>query len=471
MSFRINTNISAMTAFRSLSNTGTEQTKSITRLSTGLRINSGADDPAGLIAVENYKAQIGGMTAALSNNQDAMNYAKTADGALDEVSRLLRDARSLAVANGNSSLDPNQKQANQTQLNNIISSIDRIASNTSFGSKKLLDGSAGTRASVSDGSKIESTFVSGTIGGSQMSKSGTLDIQVTTAAARATLSSTKTYAGATSAITGAGTFSINGSSFSVSTNDTVQNVIDRVNAASGTTGVSASYNATTKAVDFASSNYGSTEKINLTEGSGAALLNANTSSTATGVDAKATVTYKDTAGATISTASFSSGTGLNLKDSSGNSIKLTVAGDTVTTHTAGIQIIAGSSSFQIGGNAGNTADLNLSNFSTASLSVSSLDITGSSVTSVLSSIDSAINTVSASRGNIGSFMKNTLESNMRALGVAKENLAATQSSLEDTDVAEEMTNYTKLNILQQSGLAMLAQANSSPQGVLSLLRG
>ena len=88
----------------------------------------------------------------------------------------------------------------------------------------------------------------------------------------------------------------------------------------------------------------------------------------------------------------------------------------------------------------------------------------------IDAIDAAIKSVSSGRGSIGSFMKNTIESNMRALGVAKENLTATSSSLSDTDIAEEMTNYTKLNILQQSGLAMLAQANSAPQGVLSLLR-
>ncbi|MFN7367614.1 MAG: flagellin, partial [Armatimonadota bacterium] len=85
-------------------------------------------------------------------------------------------------------------------------------------------------------------------------------------------------------------------------------------------------------------------------------------------------------------------------------------------------------------------------------------------------IDSAINTVSTNRATIGSFMKNTLESNVRALGVAKENLAATESSIREVDVAQEMTNYTKLQILQQSGMSMLAQANSAPQSVLSLLR-
>ena len=470
MSFRINTNIAAMTAFRSLGTTGVELGKASTRLSTGLRINSGADDPAGLIAVEGYRTQIGGMTAALSNNQDALNFAKTADGALDETSRLLRDARSLAVANGNSSLDANQKQANQTQLNNILTSIDRIASNTSFGSRKLLDGSAGTRGSVADTSKIESAFVSGSIGGVQMSSSGTLDVNVTTAATQAAVSGTASYTAGTVALTSSGTFSINGYSFSAKAGDTVDSVISKINSASGSTGVTAVLNGTTDVIDFKSSNYGTSEKIVLTEGSGAVVLGANTSATAAGVDAAATVTYKDTAGATVATAAFTKGSGLNLKDASGNSVKLSVQGDAVATITAGVQIIAGQSSFQIGANGGNTANLNLSNFSSAALSVSNLDITGNSMQTAIDSIDAAINTVSSSRGNIGSFMKNTLESNMRALGVAKENLTATSSSLSDTDIAEEMTNYTKLNILQQSGLAMLAQANSAPQGVLSLLR-
>lgn len=471
MSFRINTNIAAMTAFRSLGQTGMELGKSSTRLSTGLRINSGADDPAGLIAVEGYRTQIGGMTAALSNNQDALNFAKTADGALDETSRLLRDARSLAVANGNSSLDANQKQANQTQLNSILASIDRIASNTSFGSRKLLDGSAGTRASVADTNKLESAFVSGTIGGVQMSSSGTLDVQVTTAATQAAVSGTHTYTAATVALTSSGTFSINGYSFSAKAGDTVRSVVDKINSASSSTGVTAVLNGATNVIDFKSTSYGSTEKINLTEGAGALILGANVSATAAGVDAAATVTYKDGAGATLATAAFTKGTGLNLKDANGNSIKLTVTGDTVATITGGVQIIAGQSAFQIGANGGDTANLNLSNFSSSALSVSGLDITGSDMTTAISALDAAINTVSSNRGNIGSFMKNTIESNMRALGVAKENLTATSSSKSDTDIAEEMTNYTKLNILQQSGLAMLAQANSAPQGVLSLLRG
>ena len=105
------------------------------------------------------------------------------------------------------------------------------------------------------------------------------------------------------------------------------------------------------------------------------------------------------------------------------------------------------------------------------LNLSNLDITTSSgAADALKVIDQAIADVSKSRGNIGNFMRNVLESNVRSLGVAKENLAATESQIRDVDIAEEMTSYTKLQILQQSGLSVLAQANSSPQSVLSLLR-
>lgn len=471
MSFRINTNTSAMTAFRSLGTTGTEMSKSMTRLSTGLRINSGADDPAGLIAVEGYRKQISGMEAALRNNQDAMNYAKTADGALDEVSRLLRDARSLAVANGNGSLDPDQKQANQNQLNNILQSIDRISSTTSFGARKLLDGSAGTSASVADTSKIVSATVGGSIGGVVMTDNGSLDINVTTAATTAAVGGTTTYAAATTAITAAGTFSVNGYQFSVSAGDTVQQVVEKINGASGSTGVTAAYNATSKGIDIASTGYGSDQKVTVTDGAAGLILGANTTATAAGVDAVATVTYKDGSGATVATANFTSGKGLTLKDANGNSLKLTAAGGGATGNiTGGVQIIAGQSQFQIGANGGDTANLNLASFNANALGVSTLDITGSSVQTALDTIDSAIKNVSTARGQIGSFMKNTLESNMRSISVAKENLAATESDLADIDVAQEMTNYTKLQILQQSGLAMLSQANSAPQAVLSLLR-
>ena len=154
----------------------------------------------------------------------------------------------------------------------------------------------------------------------------------------------------------------------------------------------------------------------------------------------------------------------------GNSITLTKTGNATGSVTSVARLSADASKFQIGGNAGQTASLSIGNYSASSLSISGLDITGSSMDAALASLDSAISRVAEDRGRIGSFMKNTLESNVRSLGVARENLSATESSLREIDVAQEMTNYTKLQILQQSGLSVLSQANSAPQSVLSLLR-
>ncbi|MBS1724852.1 MAG: hypothetical protein JSS66_18070 [Armatimonadetes bacterium] len=469
MSFRVNNNVVAMSAYRNLSATGDEIAKSITRLSTGLRINSGADDPAGLIASENFRRQISGMDAALRNNQDALNYAKTADGALEEVSKLLRDARALAVANGNSTVDANQKLANQNQLNNIMTSISRIAQSTSFGDKKLLDGSAGTYGTVNDPANVASVNLSGTMNTVSMTTNGTLDITMTQAAAQAQLAGGATYAGATSAVA-TGVFTLNGYAFNVGGGETVADVVSKINSSAATTGVQAQFNGTTGTIDLSSNAYGSDKLIHLTDGNGLILASGGSASAA-GADAQATVAYMNGA-TTLATAAFTRGHGLQLRDADNNVINLTTTGaSNVSTYTGAIQVTAGQSSFQIGANADQTALLTLSSFNASALGLGNLDITVSDMTTPLNAIDAAISTVSTTRGNIGSFMRNTIESNMRSLNVTKENLTSTESTIRDIDVAEEMTSYTKLQILQQSGLAVLAQANQSPQAVLNLLRG
>jgi len=462
MSFRINTNINAMNTFRNLNMTNADMSKSVTRLSTGLRINSGADDPSGLIASEAYRSQIGSIDAALRNNQDAINLAKTAEGGLDEVSRLLREARALAVTNGNSTLDATQKQANQTQLNNIISSITRVSQTTAFGTKKLLDGSAGTQAGVVNAARVAKTSFSGTFNGASITTSGAVDVTVTTAAERATLTGSKTTFTAATDLVGAGSFSLNGTVFTTSSATTRDQLLQQINAAADETGITATI--TGNAFAFTSIAYGADAKINLVD-SNAIVQSAASAATDSGVDGVANVTF---GGATVA---FNKGKGLALKDSDGNVIELTSAGNLTAGAQAGVvQVNVGASSFQIGANANQSASLSLGNFNAASLSIGSLDITGSSTTTALNAIDAAIQSVSNSRATIGSFMRNTLESNVRTLGVAKENLSATESSLREIDVAEEMTQYTKLQILSQAGLSMLAQANAAPQSVLSLLR-
>lgn len=481
MSFRINTNVTAMNALRNLGTTGNEFSKSIQRLSTGLKINSAADDPAGLIISESFKAQISGIDQAVHNSQDAINYTKTAEGALDEVNSLLRDARSLAVAAGNTgTLSASQIQANQSQLKSITDSITRIANTTQFGTKKLLDGSSGVNASVTDGADVASINIGGQIGaGTAVTSNGSVAITVTQAATQASVAS-RAFGVDDTATVGAtaGGFTLNGVSFNVASTDTVAQVRDKINAASTQTGVVAVTNDT-GTITLKSTAYGSQARIDLTDSTGAFSAAAGYSS-ATGLSARAQVSVSGSA-AVLFTGSQNGNDGLTLSDASGNSIRLNLAGNSTSLAGATVgQVVVGNAQFQIGGNAGQTTSLSLGNFAASNLgagavtglNLSNLDLTtASGATNSLQVIDAAIGQVSTARGGIGSFQKNVLQANIVSLGSAKENLSATESSIADTDIAEEMTNYTKQQILQQAGLSVLAQANSAPQQVLSLLRG
>jgi len=476
MSFRVNTNVAAMNALRNVSQTATDFNKSINRLSTGLRINTAADDPAGLIISENMRAQLSGIDQAVRNSQDAINYAKTAEGALDEVNRLLRDARGLAVAAGNTgTLSSSAIQANQSQLASIVSSITRTAQTTQFGSKKLLDGSSGVNASVTNGTLVGSINIGGQFAGAAVTSNTSVVATLTQAATQASITGVTATLGQT---VGAGSFSINGVTFTTDSTTTAQQTIDSINAAQGQTGVQASHNGT--AIILTSTAFGANARIDLADANGIVRAAGAGSTSATGVNALATVQV-GTATA-LFTSSQNGYDGLTLSDADGNTVKLTAAGNvtaSVQNATLG-QVIVGSSAFQIGANAGQTTSLSLGNFAASQLgggvvsgkNLSNLDITtASGATDALKVIDAAIESVAKSRGQIGSFQRNVLESNIRSLGTARENLAATESTIRDVDVAAEMTNFTKLQILQQAGMSVLSQANSAPQAVLNLLRG
>lgn len=478
MSFRINTNIQAMNSLRNLQRTGTDAAKSMMRLSTGLRINGAGDDPAGLIVSENFRAQIAGLDQAMKNNQDAVNYSKTAEGALEEVNRLLRDARSLALSSGNqATLSDEQKQANQQQLNSIVSSITRIAQTTQYGSRKLLDGSAGTYAVSTSGTNVSNMSFSGVFNGNAITTNSTVTLSSVSAATKASVTGTRTFAAGTTTMSNAGSFTINGVSFNVSTTDTVNDVVARINNASSQTGVVASWSASA-GVTLTTSEFGSNQRVDLID-SNAILRTAAGTQSAAGTNASADVTIDIDGAGTLATVTFDQGQGLILKDNYGNSISLTETGNATAAGGAWGQVVAGQSIFQIGANAGQTTSLSLGNFGASNLgigAVSGLNLSNLSLMSqsgsddALKVIDKAISDVTQIRGVIGNFQRNVIESNTRSLGIARENLAASESSIRDVDIAQEMTDFTKLQILQQSGMAMLAQANSAPQSVLSLLR-
>ncbi len=467
-----------MGALTNVDNTANNLNNSITRLSTGLKINSAADDPSGLIISEKFKAQIGGLNQAIMNSQAAVNYAKTADGGLSQVSALLNTARSLAVsAANNATLTSSALQADQSQLQSIASSITRISTTTQYGTKNLLDGSAGTSASITDAQDVSGINIGGAFGGTALNAGGTITLSTLTSATQASVSSA-TFAFATSTVAAAGTFAINGTTFTTSASTTASDLVNMVNAASQQTGVNATYTAGGQ-IQFSTNNYGSGSAISLSDANGTVLSAAGTSS-ATGTDALATVTIGSQ---TVNFTGGSHGTdGLTLTDADGNQISLTQLGNSTTLPSAISigQATVGSSTFQIGANAGQTAQLALGNFAASQLgggavsgfNMSNLDLTTQSgASNAIKVIDAAIDQVSSARGQIGNFQSNVLQVNIATLGTASQNLSASESSITDVNVAQEMTKYTQSQILEQAGISVLGQANSAPQQVLSLIKG
>ena len=497
MGLQINTNISALNSLRNLQNVNNAVSSSIQKLSSGLRINEAADDPAGLIISEGLRAQVDGLNQAISNSQEAGNVIKTAEGALSTVSDLLRNVRTLAVHAANTGVnDQVAVQADQTQIQSAISSIQRIAEQTQFGAKKLLDGTSGTTASVVDTKSVAGASIGSTFGGVS-TQSGPVTITVNNAATRAASVGTATYASINASIStvngttigSGGSVVLNGQSISVSGSDTVQTLINKINNLSGATGVSANFTFGngSGSVVLTQQSYGGNYKIDEAESANLILTGATNTVSASGLNATITVQAQTLVNGVVQTTTsvFSGGrsagdSGLRAKDNYGNSILLTEAGNSTTTSGDGaINVTAGAVQFQVGANAGQTVSTslgniratNLGNTSVAGSNLSLIDVTTQiGADNALKIADEAIGQVSQLRANLGAFQKNTLQSTIQYLGVGVENLQASTSQIRDTNVASEVVNLTKNQIIQQAATSVLAQANSAPQQVLALLR-
>ncbi len=493
MSLRINTNVPAMMALRNLGNTSDNIAMSISRLSTGLKITTAADDPAGLIISEGMRAQLSGISRAIQNSQDAVNMSKTAEGALNEVQTLLTNIRGIAVHAANSAVvDSAQLEADQQQIQSTIQSIDRIASTTSFGTKKLLNGTAGITANVTDSTDVGGAYFGSSFGGLQISN-GPVTVTRTTAAAQTSLQTNRAFT-ATTDVVPAGSFAVNGYTFTTDgTTDTVSTLVAKINAQASNTGVTASPVSSGGFfhITLTANNYGSQFPVSYFDANNTLNTVANPAPTVAGADAVATVTASiltSTGALSTTTVNFTGGrgpkeSGLRLSDSQGNMILMTGTGNTTGTLSSatGIgTIAAGNVRFQIGAYSTESVsygmpDSRASNLGTgvlANQSLSTIDVRSSNgAQNAMDIIDSAITQLASMRGNLGSFQKNFLESTVRSLGVAQENLTSTESTIRDADMAEEITRYTRLQVLQSSGMSVLSQANQAPNQVLQLLKG
>ncbi len=401
MSTRINTNVDAFGAQRNMAANATNYSKSVEKLSSGLRINRAGDDAAGLSISEKLRGQIKGLGQAQRNSQDGISLIQTAEGALNETHSILQRMRELAVQASNGTLTSNDQTAISTELTQLGAEIDRIGNTTQFNSKNLLDN--GLNTTVSAGSGV----LQGQVGVSSGAVISNLNVS------NATSSHSFVFSGC--ATTGALTLT-----------DCTTGLAQTLNVVATTSSTS------NEVLNFA------TLGISLTlSGCSASTSIANLTT--------------DLLTKTIATAT------------TGGAVTFQIGSNYNQTMSVGI---ADARSTAIG-NAGGQASLS------AAITAFGTSVGAGTATTVaqnlLQSIDQAVTDVSNVRSTLGA-AQNRLEHTISNLGVAQENLTASESRIRDVDMAAEMVNFTKTGILQQAGQAILAQANQAPSGILALLR-
>ena len=476
----INTNTASLNAQRNLSSSASALTTSLQRLSSGLRINSAKDDAAGLAISERFTSQIRGLDQAKRNANDGISMLQTAEGSLSSTGDILQRVRELAVQSANATNSAGDRKAIQAEVGQLLSEADRVAQNTEFNGLKLLDGSFGTAAfqvGANAGQTIQATTSNFRTNNYGNNEKGT-----------ATLAANVAY--------GAGSFALQGlatASITVAATDTAAGVAAKVNNATATTGVTATARTDINAGFTAGGSYAlaitsdntTAANVSFTVGAAAdaaglagAVTAFNDVSSKTGVTAKMNSTndglvLTNAAGNDITLVNNNPALGATVlvtnMDSagalSGAADTIAVSGDTSTTR--GNVSLNSDKSFSIG-TSGTTAAV--AGGSTLN-KVSSIDVsTAAGASAALKIVDSAMANVSSQRAAYGA-LQSRFESAVGNAQQTSENLSASRSRIQDTDFASETAKLTRGQILQQAGTAMLAQANSLPNGVLSLLRG
>lgn len=388
---RINHNMSAINAHNQLSKNGSTSSKSLEKLSSGLRINSAGDDAAGLAISEKMRSQIRGLDKAQANAQDGVSLIQTAEGALQEVSDILQRMRELSVQAANGTLQQSEKDAITSELQQLIDEIDRIAETSTFNGTYLLKGTLGMTA-------------------------------------------------------------------------------DKANTALYT------LDATTGAYEF----------IEGIEGLDVSAAEKNTTYTISSNAGVVKVSYLDDEGNTV-TATATAGTidagevanytgflRFETEDGQNSGIKISLKNMDLG-QLDGVEIATsdgGSTNMQIGANSiDRVLKLEIADIRSKQLGIDGIKIDNpAEANNTIDAVDHALNILNDARGKLGAY-QNRMEYTLNALAAAEENLTSAESRIRDVDMAEEMVNYTKANILNQTATSMLAQANQQPQQVLTLLQG
>ena len=494
---RINHNIAALNTYRQLSANTVNTSKSLGKPASGRRINRAGDDAAGLAISEKMRSQIRGLDTAARNANDGMSLIQTAESALNEIHSILQRMKELAVQAANDTNTDADRAEIQKEIEQLKAEITRIAEQTEFNTKKLLDGSMAANVSTD----IDGVSVS-LVPGSTL-KSGVYNVSIDYTAGKEASSATVSgdYTGSFSGTAVYKAADNNwyeeGTTNEVNIADlTVHDAVDgdklvltapvsaSASASDFTGGITAVDDSGTPTVgegeytlvktasgweletdpgnDITLADYGIN---NVTGGDVGDKFKVTITAAVDGeyqlvrsdaVDPSVDITVRDEVGNLVSNNNF--------EFEYNTSLATDVYTGTITVDSSKAMV------FHIGANAGQNTMLSINNMDAKTLGVDSLDLTDrDEVNNAIDAIDAAITKVSSQRAALGA-MQNRLEHTINILGTTAENLTASESRIRDVDMAQEMMEFTKNNILTQAAQAMLAQANLQPQSVLQLLQ-
>ena len=484
MGLFVNTNSAAINARRNLNNTTKSTAQSFQRLSSGLRINSAKDDAAGLAISERMTSQIRGINQAVRNAGDGVSLAQTAEGALQETTNILQRMRELSVQSANDTNKTEDRESIQQEMDQLTTEMDRIAEKTTFNNQKILDGSfsgakfhvgansndtitvnvkdaragsLGRMARVETDNGVGTAVIGNDLATGMSLKSDDGDFHVVRATA-ATDDTVSTSMKASSAISKAAAINDSSKYHGV----TAQSTATVVNLGAITADdFDAAANMTINGEQIT----GISVQTDDADGTLVDAINAVTDKT--GVVA----TIGDTDNALILTAE--DGRNIELA-ATGAPAALAVGANELTT---GGLVLQADDNIVIGNGDGTAATaqnaiLGLTDATygkNTDFAVDTIDVTTrQGANEAIDILDQALKQVATSRGGLGA-VQNRMESTVRNLEFASENLASSRSSIQDADFAEETAKFSKNQIMQQAGVSILAQANGAPNIALSLL--
>ncbi|WP_322114345.1 flagellin [Fictibacillus sp. KU28468] len=416
---RINHNIAALNTYRQLNGASEAQSKSMEKLSSGLRINRAGDDAAGLAISEKMRGQIRGLDQASRNAQDGISMIQTAEGALNETHDILQRMRELSVQSSNDTNTLDDRKEIQKEVEQLKSEINRISDTTEFNTQKLLNGSLGAVGSSSDNSVVKLETASGL-------KKGDYTVAVSTAATVKTADDgSTTFDGSDNGLTGL-ELTINGVAIDFSDmadTDDADAIVTKINSYSAQTGVTASNSS--DAISLSTEAFGSDAKLVL-GGADAAEFGGAISG---GDDAVVTITDENDVAETIT----GNGQAVSYR---GSQLTATLASGT---GSATLTVSNSGATLQIGANKDQNMSIDINEMSTKTLGDSTVGLvkdinlqTQDGANNAIKTLDKAIQLVSGERSKLGAF-QNRLEHTINNLGTSSENLTAAESRVRDVD--------------------------------------